>query len=84
MDVVQTHIIPNREAIDDDVLRGITSLGCFKDKEKLTEKLLETMHNTGEKPERSFFPEKQGVRTNPLSRKRKKQFVYFQNVEKEE
>ena len=30
MDVVQTHIIPARDAIDDDVLRGITSIGCFK------------------------------------------------------
>ena len=47
MEVVQTHIIPAREAIDDDVLRGITSLGCFKDKEKLVEQLLEPVHNTG-------------------------------------
>ena len=30
MDVVQTMVIPARDAIDDDVLRGITSIGCFK------------------------------------------------------
>ncbi len=47
MDVVQTHIIPSRDLLDDDVLRGLTSLGCFKDKEKLVEALLEPHHNTG-------------------------------------
>jgi len=47
MEVVQTHIIPTREAIDEDVLRGITSLGCFKDREKLVAALLESNHNTG-------------------------------------
>ena len=47
MEVVQTHIIPSREAIDADVLRGITSLGCFKDKEKVVEALLGPTHNTG-------------------------------------
>ncbi len=48
MEVVQTHIIPSRDAIDEDVLRGITSLGCFKEKEKLVDALLESSHNTGE------------------------------------
>ena len=46
MDVVQTHIIPSRDAIDEDVLRGITSLGCFKEREKLVAALLENVHNT--------------------------------------
>jgi BR serine/threonine kinase len=31
MEVVQTHIIPERDRIDEDVLRGMTALGCFKD-----------------------------------------------------
>ncbi len=35
------------EAIDDDVLRCITSLGCFKEKEKLVESLMDSTHNTG-------------------------------------
>jgi len=52
MEVVQTHIIPTREAIDEDVLRGITSLGCFKDRERLVDALLESNHNTGEAAER--------------------------------
>ncbi len=47
MDVVQTHIIPTDDCIDDDVLRGMTSLGCFKDKEKLKAELLKPVHNTG-------------------------------------
>ena len=47
MEVVQTHIIPERDRIDEDVLRGMTSLGCFKDKEKLVEDLLKPTHNTG-------------------------------------
>ena len=49
MEVVQTHIIPERDRIDEDVLRGMTSLGCFKDKDKLVEDLLKPTHNTGEK-----------------------------------
>ena len=48
MEVVQTHIIPERDRIDEDVLRGMTSLGCFKDKDKLVEELLKPSHNTGE------------------------------------
>ncbi len=47
MEVVQTHIIPTDDCIDDDVLRGMTSLGCFKDREKLKSELLKPMHNTG-------------------------------------
>ena len=47
MEVVQTHIIPERDRIDDDVLRGMNSLGCFKDKDKLVEELLKPSHNTG-------------------------------------
>ena len=47
MEVVQTHIIPERDRIDEDVLRGMTSLGCFKDKDKLVEDLLKPTHNTG-------------------------------------
>eukprot|EP00095_Tigriopus_kingsejongensis_P012180 maker-scaffold921_size81085-snap-gene-0.12 protein:Tk12180 transcript:maker-scaffold921_size81085-snap-gene-0.12-mRNA-1 annotation:"hypothetical protein L798_10353" len=46
MDVVQTHIIPGREAIDEDVLRAMSSLGCFKDKEQLHQCLLQPLHNT--------------------------------------
>lgn len=48
MEVVQTHIIPDRDAIDDDVLRAINSLGCFKEREKLVEALMDGAHNTGE------------------------------------
>ena len=47
MEVVQTHIIPTEEFIDDDVLRAMNSLGCFKDKEKLKTELLQPQHNTG-------------------------------------
>ena len=47
MEVVQTHIIPTDEFIDDDVLRAMNSLGCFKDKEKLKQELLKPLHNTG-------------------------------------
>ena len=47
MEVVQTHIIPSEEFIDDDVLRAMNSLGCFKDKEKLKQELLKPLHNTG-------------------------------------
>ena len=49
MEVVQTHIIPTEEFIDDDVLRAMNSLGCFKDKEKLKQELLKPLHNTGKK-----------------------------------
>ena len=33
--------------IDEDVLRAMNSLGCFKDKEKLKQELLQPLHNTG-------------------------------------
>ncbi|XP_054165364.1 serine/threonine-protein kinase BRSK2-like isoform X2 [Oppia nitens] len=45
-EVVQTHIIPNVDDIDPDVLTNMTSLGCFKDKEKLLRDLLIATHNT--------------------------------------
>ncbi|KAH8025504.1 hypothetical protein HPB51_009444 [Rhipicephalus microplus] len=41
-----THIIPCVDDIDPDVLSNMTSLGCFKDKEKLVKELLSTTHNT--------------------------------------
>ena len=50
MEVVQTHIIPTDEFIDEDVLRAMNSLGCFKDKEKLKQELLQPIHNTGKPP----------------------------------
>jgi BR serine/threonine kinase len=40
MEVVQTHIIPSIDAMDPDVLQAISSLGCFKDREKLIQELL--------------------------------------------
>lgn len=40
MEVVQTHVLPSEDAMDTDVLQAITSLGCFKDREKLVQKLL--------------------------------------------
>lgn len=40
MEVVQTHVLPAEAALDTDVLQAITSLGCFKDREKLVQKLL--------------------------------------------
>ncbi|KAF8354125.1 sad-1 [Pristionchus pacificus] len=44
--VVQTHVIPNEDSIDPDVLRHMNSLGCFKDREKLIRDLLSAKHNT--------------------------------------
>ncbi|XP_014226381.1 serine/threonine-protein kinase BRSK2-like [Trichogramma pretiosum] len=46
MDVVQTHVIPSEDAIDPDVLQAISSLGCFKEKDKLIKELLNPNHNT--------------------------------------
>ena len=40
MEVVQTHVIPTASAVDPDVLNAISSLGCFKEKEKLIQELL--------------------------------------------
>ena len=38
--IVQTAIIPSATSIDTDVLSNMTSLGCFKDQDKLVECLL--------------------------------------------
>lgn len=40
IDVIQTHIIPSANDLDTDVLQAISSLGCFKDREKLIAALL--------------------------------------------
>jgi len=45
-EVVQTHIIGNVDDVDPDVLANMTSLGCFKDKERLLRELLCSDHNT--------------------------------------
>ncbi|XP_023218838.1 serine/threonine-protein kinase BRSK2-like [Centruroides sculpturatus] len=45
-EVVQTHIIPTVDDLDPDVLSSMTSLGCFKDKERLLQELLNETHNT--------------------------------------
>jgi BR serine/threonine kinase len=39
-DVVQTYSLTSRDDIDPDVFNGMTSLGCFRDKHKLIDKLL--------------------------------------------
>jgi len=44
--VVQTAIIPSINDLDTDILANMTSLGSFKDKEKLIECLLNERHNT--------------------------------------
>ncbi|CAL4086405.1 unnamed protein product, partial [Meganyctiphanes norvegica] len=46
MEVVQTHIIPAKDSIDPDVIKNMASLGCFKDKDKVMQELLEPAHNT--------------------------------------
>ncbi|XP_044735568.1 serine/threonine-protein kinase BRSK1 [Chrysoperla carnea] len=46
MEVVQTHVLPSIDAVDPDVLQAISSLGCFKEKEKLIQDLLSPNHNT--------------------------------------
>jgi len=46
MSVVQTHILPTEDDCDPDVLQAITSLGCFKDRKKLIQELLNPNHNT--------------------------------------
>nr|XP_024216980.1 serine/threonine-protein kinase BRSK2 [Halyomorpha halys] len=46
MEVVQTHIIPSVADMDTDVLQAITSLGCFKERDKLIQELLNPNHNT--------------------------------------
>lgn len=35
MEVVQTHVLPSVDSMDPDVLQAISSLGCFKEREKL-------------------------------------------------
>ncbi|XP_023225679.1 serine/threonine kinase SAD-1-like [Centruroides sculpturatus] len=45
-EAVQTHIIPSVDDLDPDVLSSMTSLGCFKEKDKLIQELLSTCHNT--------------------------------------
>ena len=40
MEVVQTHIIPTRDQLDPDVIKNMASLGCFKDRDKVTKELL--------------------------------------------
>lgn len=42
-EVVQTHIIPSVDDIDPDVLDCMCSLGCFKDRERLIDELIDTM-----------------------------------------
>ncbi|CAF0723631.1 unnamed protein product [Brachionus calyciflorus] len=44
--IVQTAIIPTIEHMDTDVLGNMTSLGCFKEQDKLVECLLNEKHNT--------------------------------------
>ena len=39
-EVVQTYPLLNRDDIDPDVFNGMTSLGCFRDKHKLIDRLL--------------------------------------------
>lgn len=46
MEVVQTHILPSVDAMDPDVLQAISSLGCFKQRDKLIQDLLSPSHNT--------------------------------------
>ena len=38
--VVQTHVIPTREQLDPDVIKNMASLGCFKDRDRVTAALL--------------------------------------------
>lgn len=46
MEVVQTHVLPSVESMDPDVLQAISSLGCFKQRDKLIQDLLSPSHNT--------------------------------------
>lgn len=43
--VIQTHIIPTTDDLDSDVLANMSSLGCFKDKNKLVSSLMSPDHN---------------------------------------
>ncbi len=42
--ILQTTIIPNEEDIDSDVFSAMTSLGCFKDRQRLIEALLNSKY----------------------------------------
>ncbi|CAG2225555.1 BRSK [Mytilus edulis] len=44
--IVQTSIIPDIQDLDPDVLSTMSSLQCFKDKDKLIQELLNSKHNT--------------------------------------
>ncbi|CAF1026790.1 unnamed protein product [Rotaria sordida] len=44
--VIQTTIIPKEEDVDADVFGAMASLGCFKDRQRLIEALLNSKHNT--------------------------------------
>ncbi|CAF2036093.1 unnamed protein product [Rotaria magnacalcarata] len=44
--VIQTTIIPTEEDVDGDVFAAMASLGCFKDRQRLIEALLNSKHNT--------------------------------------
>uniref|UniRef100_T1JDV5 non-specific serine/threonine protein kinase n=1 Tax=Strigamia maritima TaxID=126957 RepID=T1JDV5_STRMM len=44
--VVQTHVVPSADALDPDVLHSMSHLGCFRDRDKLIEQLLNSSHNT--------------------------------------
>ncbi|CAF2741843.1 unnamed protein product [Rotaria sp. Silwood2] len=44
--VIQTTIIPKEEDVDADVFAAMASLGCFKDRPRLIEALLNSKHNT--------------------------------------
>ena len=41
-EVVKTYPLTTRDDIDPDVFNGMTSLGCFRDKQKLISSLLAT------------------------------------------
>lgn len=43
--VVQTLILPSEDDIDPDVLSNMTSLGCFKNRDRLVKELLNRHHN---------------------------------------
>lgn len=45
-EVVQTSVLPAEEDADPDVIRTMSSLQCFKDKQKLMQQLLSPVHNT--------------------------------------
>ena len=36
----QTEVIPSKDEVDPDVLKSMSSLGCFKNREKLSRNLL--------------------------------------------